>query len=1156
MRHLDDRFLYSASDLAAFAECEHRTWLDAEAALGGEGPPLYDDPTLEALIELGYAHERGYLERLQASGRGVAVIDTDTGGGPPARTMLEGWRAETLAHMRAGVDVIHQAAVYDGTWHGYADFLIRVETPSDLGAWSYEVVDAKLARSAKPRALIQVCLYSDLLQEMQGLRPRRLHLYLGRKVQPMESFEFAHFAALYRDLRRRFDRHVAARPTALAAGPDPVPFCSICAWRGRCDEERREVDHLSGVAGLARRHLDPLRTSGTKTMAALAERALDQVPEALGNTTYRKVREQARVQVEGRTAGEPRYELLPPEEGRGLQNLPEPDPADWFFDFEGAPYALEDGLEYLWGTWSADGFDGRWAFSRAQERAALEDFLTRAVARLEEAEGFHVYHFGQYEPSALKRLVAIHGVGTAELDHLLKHRVFVDLHQITVQSVRASVSSYSIKSLEEVVGFERDVPLKEAGRKRAELEAALTFGAFEKITDAHRDAVRGYNEDDCRSTQVLRDWLEARRDEWARRGGEPLGRRPLGAETESDAGTTDAQALALALLGGLSEDEAEWSDEDRAVALAAHVLEWHRREAKSEWWEYFRLRDDLTLAELMDETTPLAGLLYQGIVDDPETAAPGSRSDMHRFSFPPQEFKLTEGRSAVDRDSGTSLTVHRVDASACILDIKRGRNKNDTWDPHGLQVLLPGRPVRTFDQQDRLLEIGEALRAAGLVGLGTANPVAHALLTAGRPRFGADPSPLMDPSLIDPLDRARRCALELRDSVLPVQGPPGTGKTYSGARMIVALLEAGVRVGVTAPSHKVVTNLLNDVCEAAGEAGFALRGLQAGTDSDGCPDARIEQVDKNAKAPPRLAASDAPLLVAGTAWLWARDDMKGSVDVLFVDEAGQFSLANALAVSWAAGRMVLLGDPQQLAQPQKGIHPAGAEASALGHMIGPGGVIERDRGLFLDTTWRMHPAITAFTSELFYQGELGAHPANEGQRVVVAGRAVAPGLYLVPVDHAGNTRASGEEAAAAVDLCRRFLDRGRWVDRDGAEHPMARDCLRVVAPYNAQVGEIHRALEAAGLGDVPVGTVDKFQGQQAPVAIYSMASSSAEDAPRGMSFLYALDRLNVATSRARVATYLVASPEVFGAACSTPAQMRELNAFLRYREMAIRPMSD
>jgi len=386
-----------------------------------------------------------------------------------------------------------------------------------------------------------------------------------------------------------------------------------------------------------------------------------------------------------------------------------------------------------------------------------------------------------------------------------------------------------------------------------------------------------------------------------------------------------------------------------------------------------------------------------------------------------------------------------------------------------------------------------------------------------------------------PSDLVVRAGRALSGQVLAVQGPPGSGKTTTGAALIRALLDDGLRVGVTALSHKVINNLLTKVDRPALQKWDGLE--------DGGPE-WITVARTNAAVVEALSG-DTANLVGGTAWLWARDDMQGMVDVLVIDEAGQFSLANAVAVSSAARSMVLLGDPQQLTQPSQAVHPDGAGISALDHLLDGHDTIPADRGVFLDKTYRMHPAITEFVSQTSYDGRLASVEGLEVQRVQAQGVLHGSGLRWSPVPHAGNASASDEEAtvvaALVADVCR-----GTWFDARGVEHRMTLDDVLVVAPYNRHVARLLDHLPDGAR----VGTVDKFQGQQAPVVIYSMASSSAAEAPRGVDFLYDLHRLNVAVSRARALTVLVASPDLLDAEVHTPDQLRAVNALCRYVENA------
>ena len=633
----------------------------------------------------------------------------------------------------------------------------------------------------------------------------------------------------------------------------------------------------------------------------------------------------------------------------------------------------------------------------------------------------------------------------------------------------------------------------------------------------------------------------------------------------------ETATLFEALTAGLPVDDTTLDDEQRARLLLAHLLEFHRREDKSMWWEYFH-RCGFTEEEHVESRATVGALTYDG------EAGHVKRSVIHRYRFPEQPHEIKVGDwpknpATAESDElkrGSCGTVIALNEPAGTIDLKRGRNSPV---PHPT-ALVPFDKIPNTVLRESLARLAETTVSGGF---SAASPrrTAFDLLRRVPPRIGAPASPLNTSGFAVPKDlvaqgeiplaAVRRIAPQLDRSVLPVQGPPGSGKTYTGAQMILDLLAGGKRVGVTANSHKVISNLLAAVCDAAdeppvendrtgGESGgrparqapVDVRGIQKANAADGCPDGRIVQVGSNDEVAAALAAGEANL-AAGTAWLWAHAEMAAAVDVLVIDEAGQMSLANTLAVCQAAGSLVLLGDPRQLDQPIQGVHPPGADVSALGHLLGESATVDPARGVFLDQTWRMHPDICAFTTEQFYEGRLRPQPELRRQTVVGTGPLVGHGLRFIPVAHAGNTNASAEEAECVAGLIRELLDAGGgWVDRQDVQRRLTLDDVLVVAPYNAHVAVLRSTLP----GGARVGTVDKFQGQEAPIVIYSMATSTADEAPRGMEFLYSLHRLNVATSRARCVAAIVASPVLLTPDCRTPEQMRLANPFCRFLELA------
>jgi len=401
---------------------------------------------------------------------------------------------------------------------------------------------------------------------------------------------------------------------------------------------------------------------------------------------------------------------------------------------------------------------------------------------------------------------------------------------------------------------------------------------------------------------------------------------------------------------------------------------------------------------------------------------------------------------------------------------------------------------------------------------------------------------------VQPGERAKNAAIrlapQLDESYLAVQGPPGSGKTTIGAEIVLDLVRRGKRVGITANSHKVIGNLLDKICEQARGRGQTLRALQKADERERCASQEVRCTENATEVEAALGAGDVEI-VAGTAWLFARPGMQNRLDVLIIDEAGQMALANVLAIAQAARNLILLGDPNQLRQPSHGIHPPGVDRSVLDHVIQNEPTMPPEYGLFLETTYRLHPAVCCFVSEVFYDGKLEPDESCARQQLATSDGSGGVGLRFIPVEHVGNRTVSPEEAERVNQVFRSLVGLP-WTDRMGMARPLTLNDILVVAPYNAQVRRlIERLPEGAR-----VGTVDKFQGQQAPVVIYSMATSSIDDAPRGMDFLFSLNRLNVATSRAQGLVVLVCSPELLKARCRTPEEVRLASALCRLVEIA------
>ena len=1114
MRLVDGRVVYAASDLNDWLACPQRVALRRDAIARAQALPE-DDPTLAIVAKKGRRYERRVLERFAAEGRTIAVIPDDEGS-PSAFARSVGATRDAMAR---GDEVIYQAAFLHGDWSGRADFLVRVDVPSALGAWSYEVADTKLALREKPAFLVQLCLYARFVEAIQGSLPARVRALFGDDSET--AYDPQHFLPYVRGAQRRFVESVDA--LAADAVPERVTACAQCLWSARCEEARRRVDDLSLVASIRRDQIARLREAGIGTLAALAEAPLDAAPRGMGS--FGNLQRQARLQLHQRLTGEHVFELLPPRPHAGFALLPPPDPHDVYFDMEGDPlYEAGHGLEYLFGAY-VGGAQPRyrpfWGEHRAEEKRQFEEFVDWLVAHRRQHPGANVYHYAAYERSALRRLAMQHATREDEVDALLRDGALVDLYAVVRGALAQSQDGYSIKKLEAFYGFERDADVRKGDQSIVAFEEYLLDRDPTK-----RDDIIRYNEEDCVSTQRLHAWLLAQRPadlDWRGTTTDEEAREESERERER-------RELEEALLAHTVPDEPR--------VLAAHLLAYHRREDKPVHWAFYdRVERDVDFVH--DDAEAIGGLtLASGPAHAPRPAERG-RGTVYTYTFPPQRHKL--GRTVCDPATQKSPgEILGIDDEARLVRIKLARNA-----PHP-QALIPGRPIPRNAQVDALARFGRAVLD------GTA-PERYAaawdVLRRARPRIhGLHQGDVVQPALrpgaeaIDPVDVAD-LAQRLDASVLVVQGPPGSGKTYAGAHIIATLLASGKRVGITSTSHKAIHNLLRELEAVVASRGERFRGVKKcdGGDEETQFPSEHGFVDNVAQNEP-FAEYD---VVAGTAWLFARADL-APVDVLLIDEAGQVALADAIAVATNARSVVLLGDPLQLAHVSQGTHPGGAGASVLAHLLGSDGTVPPDRGVFLDRSFRMHPALSSFVSRMLYEGRLGAASSCANQRIDAPWFSGA-GLRYVPVMHAGNEQSSEEEAQAILAIVEGLVG-GTFTDRYGRTRGLEIDDVLVVAPFNAQVRLLTRRLRARFGEGVRVGTVDKFQGQEAPVVVYSLAASSAQDAPRGPDFLFEENRFNVAISRGRALAVTVCSPRLLEAPCATVDLLRSVAAFCAFAE--------
>lgn len=1173
MRYIpsEQRVVWSASDLKAAAECEF-AWLRALDAKLGRIPAVEEpeDEMLERAARLGDVHEARVLEAYRARfGAGVVEVAAARSADDAAMAAAVGQTLEALRD--PGPRVLFQAAFQTPEFVGFADFLLREAD----GSW--RVQDSKLARRAKVTALMQLAAYVDQLDRLGVPRADEVDLLLGDGTTSTHRVD--DLLPLFHVRRARLRALIADRRLELGAGGDPIAWADprgdlevvACGRCATCEQEVIAQRDVLLVAGLRPVQRQRLRAAGVETIDALA--TAEAPPPGMNPDVFAGLRTQARLQLAspaGVPAPEepaapanalPAYEVVMPE---ALATMPRPDLGDIFFDFEGDPLYSEGatggreewGIDYLFGWVDMDErYTALWAHTFAAEREALERFCDFVAARRAAHPNMHIYHYAPYEPTHLAAMAARHGVREADVDRMLRDELFVDLYPIVRRAVRVGSRSYSIKKLEPLyMGDEvRTQDVQQGGDSILRYVEARELMAAGRAAEARAilDDLADYNRYDCVSTRRLRDWLVERARESAVLPAPP---------DRHEAIAYEPSPLALALAARAADGEPEEPGQERdpdvaALRLGAAAIDYYPREAKSYWQGHFqRLREPLSLwadtrdviaidaarsRVVEDWHVPEEGRrIERRLVELRGDVAPGTRLREGANPF------VLYGRPAPFAAEVSPRWIHVPRSVRVVAELDDGvvveetSIGGETWRELPLAV-TPAAPPRAGNQQLAIDAWADSVIDAGIGRF--PEDAATDLLRRRPPRTRSGALPAPDGDDVAAITAA---VLDLDRSYLAVQGPPGTGKTFVGSHVIARLVrDHGFKVGVVAQSHAVVEHMLERIVAAgvpATRVGKAPKEPGAAVTFTAIP--------KNGVAAFTAEHPDG-VVIGGTAWDFSHPARvpRGSLDLLVIDEAGQFSLASTIAVSLAARRLLLLGDPQQLPQVSQGTHPEPVDTSALGWVMDGHAVIPADRGYFLARSWRMHPAVSATVSRLSYAGRLASRDG-------AALRAVAglePGLHVVPVRHRGNATESPEEAAEVVRIAGELVGREftdiRIHNDGGAEpcepRPLTQADLIVVAPYNAQVQCVERALAAAGLGDVRVGTVDRFQGQEAAVSIVTLAASSGRDAPRGSDFLLLQNRLNVAISRAMVAAYLIHSPALLDDLPHTAEGVARMSAF-------------
>lgn len=1130
MQIREGQFQYSPSDLIIFMDSPFASHMDKWRLLDPSIHDLIDaeDPLLKTLQEKGLAHEDAFLEGLKTNGRIITSIQRADPG-----TML----SHTRDAMTDGAEVIAQAYLSLENFGGLADFLVKVPGDSKLGNYYYEVWDTKLSKKMKPYFAIQLCCYAEMLEAEQKLRPENIAIVLGNNehVTLRTKEYFAYYSALktsFLDFQNSFDE---------TNRPDPAESKSHGRWSTYAQKLLEERDHLSLIANITHAQIKRLEQAGIETVSDLAITEKSAITKLNGDV-FCRLKAQAEIQTESKNLETPAFRLLPhkPGEAKGLALLPPHSNGDVFFDIEGFPL-IDGGLEYLWGATyfnekGARVFKDFWAHDHDQEKQAFIAFIEWVFERWLQIRDMHIYHYASYEISAIRRLMGRYGVCEFEVDTLLRNRVFVDLYNIVRHGFLIGEPRYSIKNVEHIYRSKRDTDVASGGDSIVVYEEWRSNpDGMDWKTSQVLNAIRDYNIDDCDSTQELTAWLREQK--------ERHNIEYLSPEEDIEAAASE-EVTAITQLRDQLLKRAETEDlPDKQLLLRnlAWLLEFHRRENKPTWWRLFD-RLGLTELDLYDDMDCLVGL--QRTQTAPYLPTPRARNHVYEYSFDPdQPFKGTSKSFYIIGEDMWKVACHEYRAEDGIICLQSKLKL-----PSRLSI-IPDEYVNPSPIPDAIKQVIEQLIEGDFAHCAVTD-----FLLRRPPQFtDGRKTPIVDSTLDkdDFLHSVIAAAGSLDESYICIQGPPGTGKTYSAKHIIGDLLSKGKRIGISSNSHKAIINLMEGVSAHIEEENIPATLIKVGGDKSE-PIFELSNIKHRPNATSCFEESKRQSsCIGGTAWLFSNqlfapssnDDTEFEpFDYLFIDEAGQVSVANLVGMSRSCKNIILMGDQMQLAQPVQGSHPDDSGQSILEYLLRDHATIPSDMGIFLPKTFRMHPDVCRLISDQVYDSRLHSDPSTSRHIIEPTGPNITSkaGIEFVPVRHEGNTQGSEEEVGVIKKIVSELLGCTYWPkENGGTNRQISLNDILLMAPYNYQVNLLKAALGP----EANVGSVDKFQGQEAPIVILSMCTSDASESPRGTDFLFSKNRLNVALSRTQALAIVVGSPTLATTAVSNIRQMELVNFF-------------
>jgi uncharacterized protein len=1157
-------YLYSPSDLVVFVRSRFSAWMDRfkiERPEEANKIKLDDDPMMSLLSYKGGVHEYNYLNLLKTQYGEDQVVLIDS-------KIKDQAEIDTMEAMKKGCQVIFQAYLRRGNFVGFIDFLIRRDGESDLGGYYYEACDTKLTKSARPYFFIQLCAYSWMLEQAQGRLPDEFKLVFGN--QEVTTYRLQKYYAYFNYLKEDFLAFQESFSTDTKQRPDPALFTEYGRWQTHAQNILNESNSLALIANIRKNQIKKLNKGGINTLNELAATELT-CASGIGQAAFNKLKAQAQIQKASGMKAQPLFSVIQPDNGKGLSALPPPSLLDVYFDIEGHPL-VEGGLEYLWGISFTDpqGPNGKlyayrdwWAHTEQQEKHAFEQFIDWVFQRWEQDKRMHIYHYASYEVTAIRKISNRYNTRTEKVDQLLRQHVLVDLYKIVKNGLLVGEPSYSLKNIEHLYREKRETEVASGGESIVFYENWRESGGVEKWCEDENGykawlsaekfdwdnwpelkQIREYNIDDCESTLDLVKWLRVQAKD------HNIEFSNIQSETEEPEQTDqqvkfsqDKKALQDRQRTLLDKFEGTASlQSDPKAQLLSDLVEYFVREGKAKAWEYYD-RLEKSHVELFEDDNVIVDVkILAQHEEDGKIILQCSFDETQPIRID----KFKSGRILDSELKIKSITFDKGDAGGVLnLQIKQEDIGHVPTEP--FSILGQNDFISTAKLESKICGVAEEYFNRGSIqsALDTAldrlmpsfiDPSA-AYLPITRARY---------PDNDDYLNAIVNAIKNMNDTCLCIQGPPGSGKTHTAAYVIEALLKSGKRVGILSNGHEVIMNLMKPLLTTKSNAKIVKVGGHYKNQMEFLEQYPKEKFPNLTYRPSFSFTKTQPYeyfdLVGATAYALCDDvAWKRPLDYLFIDEASQVSLAHLVAVSGSARNIILMGDQMQLEQPTQGAHPGDAALSSLKYILGAHAVILEDLGIFLERTYRMHPAVCDPLSKVVYEGKLFSDAAMVNQSIHMPKQnliTIENGILWLPVKHEGNTQSSQEEVEHIQRIISELLT-GSFTDKEKNTRSMTEEDILVVAPYNMQVNLLKENLSK----NIKIGTIDKFQGQQAPAVIISMGVSVVNDSARGLDFVFDINRLNVAVSRAQSLAIIVSNDDLYKCHVSSISQLEKASFY-------------